>query len=119
MFAAVKGTLVIVLALLAAWACGGNSSTPKKPDAAIDAFSSTCGQPGDMGNELGIGKFCNNLQDCQGTPSAQLCSIVGESTTHFCTKTCTSTGSAGQCGTNAMCECNSSNQCGCTPTACL
>ena len=26
---------------------------------------------------------------------------------------------AEKCGTNAMCTCNASNQCGCTPNACL
>lgn len=106
-----------VWVLIAALAGCGSNSTPKKPDAAVDAFSSTCGNPGDTGNEMGVGKFCTGLSDC--TSTAPLCSTVGDPTTHFCTHTCTSTGSAGQCGTNSMCECNSSNQCGCTPTSCL
>lgn len=105
--------LFIATALLAAAGCG--SSNSKSPD----AFSSTCGQPGDMGNELGVGKFCNSLSDCSTTPSAGLCSILGDPTTHFCTKTCTNGGPADQCGTNATCECNASNQCGCTPNSCL
>jgi hypothetical protein len=28
-------------------------------------------------------------------------------------------GSTDQCGTATTCTCNSSNQCGCTPNACL
>lgn len=97
-----------------------SSSSPKKtPDAAVDATSSTCGNPGDVGNDQGVGKYCASLSDCSGNMSATLCSSLGDPTTHFCTKTCSSTGSAGQCGTNATCECNSSNQCGCTPNACL
>jgi hypothetical protein len=97
--------------------CGGEDAA-KTPDAAVDAFQSTCGQPGDMGNELGIGKYCGSLSDCSSTPQARLCSSLGDPTTHFCTKTCPM-GSTDQCGTGAQCTCNSSNQCGCTPTACL
>jgi len=110
--------LVIAVALAAAWACGGNSSTPKKADAAVDAFESKCGQPGDQGNEQGVGKFCTSLSDCASTGSARLCSIIGDSTTHFCTHTCTGSGDT-SCGTATTCTCNSSNQCGCTPTSCL
>jgi hypothetical protein len=106
--------VLVVFTLLAA--CGGG--TPAKMDAAIDAFFSTCGHPGDTGNEKGIGKFCQALSDCQGT-MAPLCSILGDTTTHFCTTTCQMMGSDASCGTNATCECNASNQCGCTPNACL
>jgi hypothetical protein len=95
--------------------CGGDDSN-SPADAAADAFASKCGKPGDTGNEIGVGKFCASLQDCNGT--APLCSSLGDSETHFCTKTC-SMGSAGACGTDAMCVCNSGNQCGCTPNACL
>jgi hypothetical protein len=108
----------IAIAVVMAYACG-SSSTPKKPDAAVDAFQSTCGQPGDVGNELGIGKFCASLSDCSGNMTATLCSSLGDPTTHFCTKTCTSGGSAGQCGTVTMCQCDSSNRCGCTPNSCI
>ncbi len=114
--------IVLVLAAVIAYACGGNSST-KKPDAAVDAFYSTCGQPGDVGNDLGVGKFCTDLADCASTPSARLCSIVGDKTTHFCTKTCAGSGSAGSgmCGSDASCTCDTSSppQCGCVPNSCL
>jgi hypothetical protein len=108
-----------VLTTLFLVSCG--SSSTKKPDAkSADAFFSTCGQPGDQGNELGIGQFCTGQADCSTTTNAPLCSILGDSDTHFCTKTCSSTGSAGQCGTGGIeCTCNSSNQCGCTPSMCL
>ena len=101
-------------------ACGGSSSS-KKPDAAssVDAFQSTCGHPGDTGNELGIGHFCIDFNDCSALPDAPLCSVIGDSTTHFCTRTCQGAGSNAQCGTNTTCTCNASNQCGCTPNACL
>jgi hypothetical protein len=117
--AMIRAILVIssTLAFAAAVAC--SSSNSGKADAAVDAFSSTCGHPGDMGNDQGVGKFCQSQSDCSGTPNASLCSVIGDATTHFCTHICTSGGSADQCGSDAMCTCNSSNQCGCTPNACL
>lgn len=112
----------VVMAAIAAVvtvACG--SSDKKTPDAApvIDTAPSTCGNPGDTGNDQGVGKYCASLSDCSGNMTATLCSSLGDPTTHFCTHTCSSTGSADQCGTNATCECNNSNQCGCTPDSCL
>jgi hypothetical protein len=117
LFAAMRGQLICGCVVAMLVACGGGGGTAK-PDAMPDAFTSTCGNPGDVGNELGIGKFCASLSDCSNTVSAKLCSTIGDSTTHFCTKTC-AMGSTDQCGTATMCVCNSSNQCGCTPNACL
>jgi hypothetical protein len=98
-------------------ACG--SKTQLTPDASVDAYFSKCGHPGDPGNELMIGKFCASQSDCGSIVTAPLCSSLGDPMTHFCTKTCSSTGSAGQCGTVTTCACNAGNQCGCTPNACL
>jgi len=110
---------VAVSVMLLAFACGGGGGTPPaQPDASVDAFESDCGKPGDTGNELGIGKFCASLSDCSSTQAAPLCSSLGDPNTHFCTKTC-SMGSTTECGTNTECTCNGSNQCGCTPSACL
>ena len=109
----------MLLIVVVAAACGGDDSSSQQRDAAIDADMSICGHPGDMGNELGIGKFCESFSECASTPEAPLCSKVGDPQTHFCTKTCSATGPANQCGTDTMCTCNSTNQCGCTPTACL
>lgn len=110
--------IVVMIALAVAMACS-SSSDKKTPDAAVtvDAFASTCGHPGDTGNELMIGKFCQSFSDCP--QSAPLCSIIGDATTHFCTRTCQGSGSNATCGTNTTCTCNSSNQCGCTPNSCL
>jgi hypothetical protein len=111
----------IAIVSFAIAACGGGSES-KPPDAFVpmaDAFESTCGQPGDTGNEQGIGKFCTSFGDCADTPNAPLCSIIGDSTTHFCTKTCQSTDPPDVCGTATQCVCNNNNQCGCTPTSCL
>ncbi len=108
--------LCAVVAL--AVACGGDSGSKIDAASHIDAFASTCGHPGDTGNELGIGGFCASLNDCTMS-TAPLCSSLGDPSTHFCTRTCQGSGSNAQCGTNTTCTCNSSNQCGCTPNACL
>lgn len=105
----------MVIAALAACDGGGGSSPAA---VAADAIESSCGQPGDVGNELGIGRFCTSLGDCPD-PSAPLCSILGDRNTHFCTKVCQASGPADQCGTGARCACNPGGQCGCTPSVCL
>lgn len=94
--------------------CGGDDGG----NTVADAFESTCGHPGDQGNEKGIGKFCQSLSDCSDTVDAALCSVIGGADTHFCTRMCPM-GNSSVCGTGAECTCNASNQCGCTPTVCL
>jgi hypothetical protein len=113
-----RTSIMFCLALFTA--CGGGSSTPVDAAADVDAFESDCGFPGDQGDELGIGQFCEVLSDCAGTTGAPLCSSFGDPSTHFCTKTC-QMGSIDQCGTSGanMCTCNANNQCGCTPSVCL
>jgi hypothetical protein len=75
-----------------------------------------CGHPGDQGNSLGVGKYCDQLTDCIGL-QAGLCATLGDPNAHFCTKTCTQ-GSTTECGDNATCSCQG-GQCGCVPNACL
>jgi len=107
---------ILIMVALAGCSSNGNGA---KADAGVDAYFSKCGHPGDPGNELGIGKFCGQLSDCNSTPAAPLCSSLGDPQTHFCTKTCQMGGPANQCGTATMCACNGGGQCGCTPSACL
>lgn len=115
--------------LLTFAACGGGSKSTADmkstadlkagPDMAI--FQSDCGKPGDVGNALGVGKFCMAISDCSDTEKAHLCSILGnDETTHtyFCTTSCTQDGPSDQCGDGATCQCQG-NQCGCTPNSCL
>lgn len=71
-----------------------------------------CGQPGDTGNELGVGKYCTGF-DCTGM--ANLCSTLGDPQLHFCTMVCQM---GGNCGTGATCQCQG-GQCGCFPDSCL
>lgn len=82
---------------------------------------SKCGNPGDTGNALGVGRYCNGVLDCKGTKNAPLCSIAGDKDTHFCTKMCDPKKSAAdECGSADMgCACDDSGQCGCTPSSCL
>lgn len=110
---------VVCSFVLSVTACDGGGKSSNHPDApGADAYFSTCGHPGDLGNEMGVGKFCASLGDCTDQ-SSPLCSSLGDRTTHFCTHTCQSTGPTTQCGTGAECTCNTSNQCGCTPSVCL
>ncbi len=116
--------LALAILISAAAACGGDDGAAQP-----DAFFSVCGHPGDQGNSLGIGLFCQSLGDCQGTTDAPLCSTLGGSDppTFFCTKTCNTTdagptdpdaGPTGPCGEMASCQCGGGG-CGCTPDSCL
>ncbi len=104
---------LIIAIVLGLAACGGGTEAP--PDA---EFVTTCGAPGDEGNELGIGLFCRTLNDCTDTAEAPLCSNIGDETTWFCTKTCTDETADVECGTDTECVCGNGG-CGCTPSACL
>src|SRR3954469_8515102 len=87
---------------------------------------SRCGQPGEVGNSLGVGKFCTNQgPDCGGNGKATLCSALfngqtpSADDTYFCSFQCSATDPPDTCGENATCLCNSSNQCACIPTRCV
>ena len=107
-------------------ACSSSTSTTSNSggdgggasDAAQGA-DSACGHPGDQGNEIGVGKYCGNgVSDCTGTANAKVCSVLGDPTTHFCTRTCVVDAGADQCGTGATCSCDNQG-CGCVPNTCL
>ncbi|MBA2540193.1 MAG: hypothetical protein H0V17_11200 [Deltaproteobacteria bacterium] len=106
-----------VLAFGSGSGCGEGSSSPDGPAPDTEPFESDCGFPGDQGNELGIGKFCDSQSDCVEA-NLPFCSTLGDPNTHFCTKLC-DMGSTDQCGTATECTCNGNNQCGCTPSVCL
>jgi hypothetical protein len=55
----------IAILVICIAACGGGSDPQPAIDAesSADAFESDCGFPGDVGNELGIGKFCASIAD--------------------------------------------------------
>ena len=129
-----RSLVVLVVAALAA-ACGSSSKNGDGGAAATDlsasahvdmALLSECGHPGDVGNSLGVGKFCtNDGPDCTGNGMATTCSALfngqtpSSSDTYFCSFQCQSTDPAGVCGENATCLCNSANICACIPTVCV
>lgn len=78
--------------------------------------TSCCGQAGNPGNEIGVGKFCQSSTDCQGQ-LANLCVTIPGA--RFCTRSCSPTGGSAQCGSGASCQCGSGNQCACVPGECL
>ncbi|HEY2744537.1 MAG TPA: hypothetical protein VGL86_07935 [Polyangia bacterium] len=106
---------------------GGGGSADLSATVHVDmALLSQCGHPGDVGNSLGVGKFCTNQgPDCTGNGMATSCSALfngqtpSASDTYFCSFQCHSTDPAGVCGENAACLCNSSNICACIPTSCI
>ena len=95
----------------------GDHHNNETPDADTGGLNTQCGHMGDPGNALGVGKYCDGLTDCFGL-NAGICATLGDPNAHFCTKLCSQSGDAAQCGDNASCECQG-GQCGCTPTACL
>jgi hypothetical protein len=105
----------------------GTGTTPTKDAGSGDeceAIDSACGQPCQAGNNLGIGRFCNTLHDCDGTQIPTLCATLGEPNEHFCTASCEPPDSGDEagltttCGENATCQCQG-GQCGCFPNSCM
>ena len=99
------------------------SAVPNGPDMFL---LSRCGHPGDVGNSLGVGKFCTNQgPDCTGNGKAGTCSALfnGQmpmpSDAYFCSFQCMATDPAGTCGENATCLCNAANLCACIPISCI
>jgi hypothetical protein len=77
----------------------------------------SCGMPGEVGNSLGVGKYCTTSTDCLGNTQATLCATLGNPNMQFCTFLCIQ-GDSTACGTGASCACQS-GECGCVPDSCL
>jgi hypothetical protein len=126
------GSVVLVLCLVGCGSPGGPSNAGPDLSAAAPAGPdmqpfSACGHPGDVGNNLGIGKYCDlsNLScgfgiECSALFNSQL---PADQQTYFCTKGCglqtsaTTPDPAVDCGTGARCQCNAT-ACACVPLAC-
>ncbi len=128
-----RSLLLLSLALVTAAGCsssddhgdGGATADLAAPSGPDMALLSRCGHPGDVGNSLGVGKFCTNQgPDCGGNGMATLCSALTNgqtpmpTDTYFCSFLCQPT-VANVCGENAACLCNSSGSCACIPTSCI
>ena len=109
---------LVFAALVALAGCGGDNSpaTPPPDMARGPDLYSACGHPGDVGNSLGVGKYCTKLSDCSMNKQATLCTILGSDDTFFCTFSCSGPTST-ECGEAASCQCQGT-QCGCFPDAC-
>ena len=95
------------------------TTTPKPDMTKVHdmAFFSNCGQPGDPGNSIGVGKFCMAISDCNNNGKATLCARLGDPNNYFCTFMCDPAKPA-DCGDGATCSCQG-GQCGCTPNHCF
>jgi len=79
--------------------------------------TSCCGVPGNPGNELGVGKFCQSSFDCT-SQKANICASTFAPNLTFCTTGCMMGGDPAQCGSGAVCQC-ANMQCACVPGECL
>lgn len=110
--------ILVTLLVLPLGGCGGSGS-PAAADLAVPwdfTFRSNCGQPGEGGNSLGVGQFCQKSSDCRMNAKATLCTTIADPDNYFCTFPCSKNGPPDQCGENARCACQGS--CGCFPTRC-
>jgi hypothetical protein len=78
--------------------------------------TSCCGVAGNPGNELGVGKFCQDSLDCTSN-KATICASTFAAGLNFCTMACTMNGPNDQCGSGAQCQCAMA-QCACVPGEC-
>jgi hypothetical protein len=125
-----KGALVVMVAVMSLYGLQtitgcNDTNTGNNPDLSASTedmtFFSCCGQPGDPGNSMGVGKFCRTDNDCLA--GAPLCAIVYQAAkrSYFCTTTCDApdAGTRG-CGPNATCTRDSTTGFyGCVPSSCL
>jgi hypothetical protein len=118
-------TTAVVFAALVG--CGGSDPGTAPADMVVGkdlVVFSVCGHPGDTGNSLGVGKYCQKLTDCTSNTKATLCSTLGSDNAFFCTMTCTPPANdmgSTECGENAYCQCGSGSGqsgCGCFPNSC-
>ena len=117
--------LVLSLLALAAVACtdppdNGDFGLP--PD--LKPPRSACGAPGDVGNQFGVGMFCNENKECIDNLRAQTCtalknepSLPMSNDSYFCTFICMADAGTNQCGVGAHCVC-SPLSCSCLPRTC-
>jgi len=95
---------------------GGSRDLAVAPDL-HSTPTSCCGVPGNPGNELGVGKFCQSSFDCT-SQKANICASTFAPNLTFCTTGCMMGGDPAQCGSGAVCQC-ANMQCACVPGECL
>jgi hypothetical protein len=124
----VAGVRSLHVALLSAFVAAGCSSSSSSgagaPDASHDvaldgnfAAPNNCVMKGYMGNDFGIGAFCDDSTTCPlGGPKYLICtgSAGAPKTEYFCTTPCTQDS---DCGMAAFCV-STAQGAGCVPTQC-
>ena len=96
---------------------GGGNSGPACDAGMVDSDAGVCSQPCNPGNELGVGKYCDDSSACAGTAAA-ICAALFRPGQNYCTRVCTTAGTDPACGTGATCACSGA-QCGCVPNYCF
>lgn len=116
-----------LVALLVAIAAGCGDDDAAATDAGSDASRprdgglpppESCVQPGDVGNERGIGAYCSPQgHECRAYPLATLClaDVTPENGQWFCTRLCSDDSA---CGEGARCYGNDLGA-ACVPLRCL
>jgi hypothetical protein len=77
-----------------------------------------CAQPGDQGNELGVGEFCEAAgNQCADNDTAAICIVLFDPSgySNFCSMPCTTDA---DCGDNALCMGPGPGQLACYPLEC-
>jgi hypothetical protein len=84
----------------------------------FDALLGMCAAPGDPGNSVGVGRFCQSASDCAAFPNTMCLGQVLKGA-DFCTLLCTSPQDT-SCRENAVCLCDPSavGNCACIPAKC-
>ena len=106
-------------------ACGGNSTSANKtvdaPPVAVDACSgsTTCSDPCNLGNDLGVGRYCTEgHSECNANAAPFLfCTkdYEPDDPASYCTGPCSGDN---DCGSNAYCSGSGHGGRGCVPMAC-
>jgi hypothetical protein len=118
--------IVTLVSFGAVVGCGGDTTQSTGADMAMSmmpgdmTMQSVCGHPGDTGNSLGVGKYCQTSADCAGK-MASACSTImppPQGPAFFCTMLCDINSTTNMCGENATCTCLSPGVCGCVPDTC-
>lgn len=128
------GRVFCAVAWACATACSSSSGGSNGPsDATIDAAtdsgsgdtrdpSKNCVPPGALGNEQGVGAYCEPADagvPCDKETTARICTadVPGvPDDAWFCTRPCSKDS---DCGSNAFCISNPEFGTGCVPAACL
>lgn len=103
-----------LLAALLLAACGGGDGMP---DTGPPVPAESCGQPGDEGNDIGVGRFCTRRGgQCAVNSGARLClqDVAPDDDQWFCTRLCTMDS---ECGAGAVCV-GEARGAGCVPAEC-